>query len=165
MKEFLENSTIHGLSYISTTKRFSKLFWIVIVLSGFFGASILINSSFQEWKESPIKTIIETFSIEKIEFPVVTVCPTKNTFTILNYDLLMANQTTSMNKENTKLLTKTTVEKMQELEFISATSNLLQYEYKERFRGWYFGNENCFNQFPSRNFEDHLYSPKEEHKI
>ena len=96
MKEFLDNSTIHGLSYISTTKRFSKLFWIVIVLSGFLGASILINSSFQEWKESPIKTIIETFSIERIEFPVVTVCPTKNTFTILNYDLLMANQTTSM---------------------------------------------------------------------
>ena len=142
MKEFLENSTIHGLSYISTTKRFSKLFWIVIVLSGFFEASILINSSFQEWKESPIKTIIETFSIEK-----------------------MANQTTSMSKKNTNLLTKTTVEKMQELEFISATSNLLQYEYKERFRGWYFGNENCFNQFPSRNFEDHLYSPKEKHEI
>ena len=48
---------------ISTTKRFSKLFWIVVVLSGFLGASILINSSFQEWNESPIKTIIETFSI------------------------------------------------------------------------------------------------------
>ena len=163
MKEFLENSTIHGLSYISTTKRFSKLFWIVVVLSGFLGASILINSSFQEWNESPIKTVIETFSIDKIEFPVVTVCPTKNTFTILNYDLMMANQTTAISKENTNLLTKATVEKMQELEFISATSNLFQY--KERFRGFYFGNEKCFNQFPGNRNQDYVNLPKEENEI
>ena len=32
---FLESSTIHGLSYIAQTRKFAKLFWISVVLSGF----------------------------------------------------------------------------------------------------------------------------------
>ena len=150
MKEYLENSTIHGLSYISTTKKWSKIFWVVIVLHGFLGAIILINSSFQEWNEDPIKTIIETFSINKIEFPVVTVCPPKNTFTLLNYDLMMANSTASFSTEKTNLLVQTTVEKMQELEFNVATSD--HFQYKTRFKAWYFGTEKCFAKFPSSSY-------------
>lgn len=159
MKEFLENSTIHGLSYISTTKRWSKFFWVVIVLHGFLGAIILINSSFQYWNENPIKTIIETFSTDKIEFPVVTVCPPKNTFTLFNYDLMMANSTALISKEKTNLLIQTTVDKMQELEFFMATFN--HFQYKERFKAWYFGTEECFKQFPSSHFLENVTSSKE----
>ena len=88
LKEFLESSTIHGLVYISTTKRLTRLFWILVVLSGFSFAGFLIFQSFQNWSESPIKTTVETRSIAGITFPKVLVCPPKGTFTDLNYDLM-----------------------------------------------------------------------------
>ena len=93
--DYLEISTIHGLSYISKTKRKNvKLFWICIVISAFFGAFMSIHYSFKSWNESPVKTIIESRSIKQITFPKVTVCPPKNTHTDLNYDLLMAQNMT-----------------------------------------------------------------------
>ena len=65
--EFLESSTIHGLTYIATTKNiFFKLFWISIVCTGFAVAGILINSSVSSWKKSPIATSIETFPISQV---------------------------------------------------------------------------------------------------
>ena len=79
VRTFLETSTIHGLNYISTTRKYSRLFWILIVIVGFSGAGFLINESFQSWSESPVKTTIETLPIAEIKFPKVTVCPPKNT--------------------------------------------------------------------------------------
>ena len=86
---FLESSTIHGLTYISTTRKYVRIFWILVVITGFVGASLLIKESFDSWSESPVKTIIDTLPISEIKFPKVTVCPPKNTFTDLNYDLMM----------------------------------------------------------------------------
>ena len=94
LNTFLESSTIHGLSYILTTKKYSRLFWILVVTSGFAGASILIKESFDSWTESPVKTTIETMPISEIKFPKVTVCPPKNTLTDLNYDLIMTENIT-----------------------------------------------------------------------
>ena len=91
---FLESSTIHGLTYISTTRKYTRLFWILVVLAGFVGASLLIKESFDSWSESPVKTTIETLPISIITFPKVTVCPPKNTFTDLNYDLMMTENVT-----------------------------------------------------------------------
>ena len=102
IRTFLESSTIHGLTYISTTRKFARIFWIIIVIAGFSSAFYLINSSFNSWDESPIKTTIETMAISDITLPKVTVCPPKNTFTDLNYDLMMAenlNLTTEIQKE------------------------------------------------------------------
>ena len=87
IKDFLESSTIHGLTYISTTKKIVKLFWIFVVIFGFTGAGVLIYQSFEAWAQSPVSTIVETMPISKITFPKVTVCPPKNTYTNLNYDL------------------------------------------------------------------------------
>ena len=87
VRTFLESSTIHGLTYVSTTRKYVRLFWIFVVIGGFVGASLLIKESFDSWSESPIKTTIETLPISEITFPKVTVCPPKNTFTDLNYDL------------------------------------------------------------------------------
>ena len=56
LRIFLESSTIHGLAYISSAKKWMKVFWIVIVTSGFIGSGVMIFESFQIWKESPIKT-------------------------------------------------------------------------------------------------------------
>ena len=85
---FLESSTIHGLAYIATSRKYVRLFWIVVVIAGFTVAGILIQTSFQSWNDSPVKTTIETHSISKITFPKVTVCPPKNTYTDFNYDLM-----------------------------------------------------------------------------
>ena len=94
LRTFLENSTIHGLTHIATSRKYPRLFWIVIVFFGFTAASYLIHESFQSWAESPVKTTIETFPISKIKFPKVTVCPPKNSFTDLNYDMMIGDNVT-----------------------------------------------------------------------
>ena len=85
---FLESSTIHGLTYISTTKKYARLFWFLVVTSGFVGATLLIKESFDSWSESPVKTTIETIPISELKFPKVTVCPPRDTMTDLNYNSL-----------------------------------------------------------------------------
>ena len=90
VRTFLESSTIHGLTYISTTTKNVRLFWIIVVVAGFSGAVFLINESFKSWSESPIKTTVETLPISMLKLPKVTVCPPRNTFTDLNYDLMQA---------------------------------------------------------------------------
>ena len=80
VRTFLESSTIHGLTFISTTRKYARLFWILVVITGFVGASLLIKESFDSWSESPVKITLETSPIAEIRFPKVTVCPPKNTF-------------------------------------------------------------------------------------
>ena len=94
LNHFLESSTIHGLSYITTGRKYVRLFWILVVIGGFTGAGYLIHKSFQSWSESPVKTTIETLPITEITFPKVTVCPPKNTYTELNYDLMITENIT-----------------------------------------------------------------------
>ena len=89
IKTFLESSTVHGLSYISTTRKHARLFWILTVLAGFSTAGYLIQQSFQSWAQSPVSTTVETLPISEITFPKITVCPPRNTFTDLNYDLML----------------------------------------------------------------------------
>ena len=104
LNTFFEFSTIHGLSYISTkNKRFDRIFWILVIIMGFTGAGILIYRSFESWNESPVKTTIETHPIEEITFPKVTVCPPKNTYTDLNYDLMMTKNMTLDNDTRNKM--------------------------------------------------------------
>ena len=78
VKEFLDNSTIHGLSFISSTRRWSRLFWILVVIGGFSGAGYMIYTSFHNWGQSPISTTIETLPISELTLPNVTVCPPKS---------------------------------------------------------------------------------------
>ena len=91
---FLESSSIHGFANISTARKYARLFWLFVVASGFLGGGLLIKSSFDSWSESPVKTTVETLPIADIKFPKVTVCPPKNTFTDLNYDLMMTENMT-----------------------------------------------------------------------
>ena len=94
IKIYFETSTIHGLSYISGTRKLWRLFWILTVFGGFATAGLLIYESFQSWAETPITTNIETLPITELKFPKVTVCPPKNTFTNLNYDVEMLGNKT-----------------------------------------------------------------------
>ena len=94
IKNFLESVSIGGLGHISKTRKYARLFWIIIVLFGNILAGSMIYESFLEWAENPIRTIIKTKPITELKFPNVTVCPPYNTFTDLNYDMMMvANKT------------------------------------------------------------------------
>ena len=95
LRDFLESSTIHGLTYISTTKStLVRLIWIAIVIAGFSVAGMFIHSSFSSWAESPILTSIETFPISQAVFPKVVVCPPRGSNTALNHDLEKADNDT-----------------------------------------------------------------------
>ena len=98
IKDFLESSTVHGLTCISTTRKLVRLFWIIVVILGFSGAGYLIYTSFQDWDESPVKTTIESRPITEITLPKITVCPPKNTFTDLNCDLMKLKDETIDNE-------------------------------------------------------------------
>ena len=64
-KEFLDRSTIGGLNFISSTKNFAKIFWIIVVLTSFIVSFIEIHNLFQNWELNPIITTIETFPIRE----------------------------------------------------------------------------------------------------
>ena len=134
---FLESSSIHGLSYISTSKRnTTRLLWILVVSTGFIGAGVLIYQSFEGWADSPITTTVETVAIEKMTFPKVTVCPPKNTYTDLNYDLIMAQNMTLDNKTRNELYNFTLHQLIDHLnkEFMT---NLSKLEDNDRYYNWY----------------------------
>ena len=77
--EFLESSTIHGLVYLARTQKLSRLFWMLVVMTGFTVAGYLIQQSFADWASNPVSTTLKTFSIDEISFPRVTVCPPRET--------------------------------------------------------------------------------------
>ena len=138
LKDFLESSTVHGLVYISTTKRLVKLLWIVIVLFGFSTAGYLIYESFQAWEESPISTTIETLPISDIIFPKVTVCPPKNTYTDLNYDLMMVENMTLVPEERNEMINYA-LKLMEDHHYQNLMTNLSVLEEKNRYYNWYHG--------------------------
>ena len=93
IKQFLETSTIHGLSHIVGSKsKTAKCLWTLTVLSGFLTAGLLINNSYKQWGESPIASTITTHSIANLPFPDVVVCPPKGTNTALNHDLIKVGE-------------------------------------------------------------------------
>ena len=104
VQNFLESSSIAGLGHIASTRKYARLFWITIVMAGFTGAGIMINISFKQWEENPITTTIESRPITKLTFPKVTVCPPKNTYTDLNYDLKLTENMCLDNGTRNELL-------------------------------------------------------------
>ena len=137
IKNFLESSTIHGLTYISTTRKFVRLFWIAVVIAGFTCASVLIYTAFQDWHDNPIKTTIETLPIKDIKFPKVTVCPPKS-YTNLNYDLMMTRNM-SLDDDTRNELTHFAMKLVDGENFEMIMKNLSMFHEENRFFNWYHG--------------------------
>ena len=137
-KEFMSTSSIHGFSHIVSTTRYSRLFWIIVVIVGFSVSSVLINQSFISWTESPVSTSIETLPISQIYFPSVIVCPPKNTRTNLNYDLVLSENLTLDNegKEEFAEFIKLTI---LEIIYDSVFDDVKSYGEKDKYRNWYDG--------------------------
>ena len=135
-ESFLESSSISGLNHISTTRRYGRLFWVFIVLTGFTVSGFLIYESFQAWEESPVKTTIETFPITELTFPKVTVCPPRNTYTNLNYDLMMTENMT-LDDETKNELIDYAVELLHNNLYDRIMANMSKLQVKDRYHNWY----------------------------
>ena len=140
-KEFLEASTIHGLVYIPSGNRFIRLFWIVVVITGFSIASVLIHQSFDNWSSNPVKTTIETRPISDLRFPVVTVCPPKNSFTNLNYDIKNLEDV-EMSRETRDEVLEIVLTELYDSYHDDLMTNMTKLEDDDRYRGWYHGRSN-----------------------
>ena len=141
METFIETSTIHGVSHISTERKFVRIFWTLVVISGFTGAGVLIYQSFQAWADNPVTTTIETLPMENnenIKFPKVTVCPPKNTYTDLNYDLMMTANTSLTDETRYKLKTYA-MELLHNYLHRQIMKNLSKLEEDNRYYNWYNG--------------------------
>ena len=135
VRTFLESSSIHGLAYISTSRKFVKVFWIMIVFGGFTFAGYMINNSINSWAERPIKTTLETRPISEIKLPKVTVCPPKNTFTDLNYDLMLAENITLTDEMRNDFYNY--AKKLVDEQVYMNDIDKLQEE--DRYYNWYYG--------------------------
>ena len=151
IKQFFESSTIHGLYYISTARRWSRLFWMLIVLVGFSGAGYLIHVSFLNWVQSPITTTIETLPISQITFPNVTICPPKTLFLNLNYDILQSEKI-KLDNEKREQMIKDSITIFQDTFYNEMTMNLRKLEDTNRYYNWYHGYTEI--QYPYGNYED-----------
>ena len=155
LQQFLESSTIHGLVYISSQKRLQRWFWILVVITGFTIAGLLINQSFENWTESPIKTTIETKPISGITFPSVTVCPPKDTFTDLNYDLRALENVSSLPEETMEELINNTMYFLHDQQYDQLMKNISKIEEVNRYFNLYHGYTRL--TFPYINRNGQLY--------
>ena len=72
--EYLEQTTIHGLRYLSEGKGvFEKLIWLVIITISFCFAGYLIFRTIQDNEHEPVLTTIETATIKDVPFPAITI--------------------------------------------------------------------------------------------
>ena len=138
VKAFLDTSTIHGLSWISSTRRWLRFLWILIVIGGFAGALALIYQSFYSWEQNPISTTVETLPISEIRFPNVTVCPPENSFLNLNYDIVQSENLTIDDKKKSELYDNA-IELIQDSFFDEIIANLSKIEDPLRYYNWYHG--------------------------
>ena len=145
-RNFLESSTIHGLNYISTTRKLVKLLWILVVIAGFTGAGVMIYQSFQDWDENPVKTTIDTLPIAQLKFPKVTVCPPKDTYTDLN--LIMDTNITLDNVTRSDL-TNYAVQLLFDNLHDELLANLSLVQDTDRYFNWYHGFTKITLPFPN----------------
>ena len=147
-QSFLETSTIHGLSYISTTRKHVRIIWTAVVIAGFITASFLIEESFRAWSDNPITTTIETRPISEIKFPKVTVCPPKDTYTDLNNVLMdNVNRTFEYDLTNENTSVYQVLEKFiiffQTEDFKHRLARLNTFIEQDRYKNWYQSKSNA----------------------
>ena len=139
LREFLENSTIHGLVFISTSSsRLVKLFWLTVVVTGFSVSTWLIVRNLRAWDRSPISTTIATEAIKDVDFPTVIVCPPPNTFTGLHLDLEMTRNI-KLDNDTLQTLLDFIPTAVFDASFETKYEKFLSFGEENRFMNWYLG--------------------------
>ncbi|XP_033108977.1 acid-sensing ion channel 5-like [Anneissia japonica] len=73
--EFATSTSLHGLQYISTSKRFIfKLLWALIFLTGFGLCLWQISLRIQEYLLFNVNTEVNLTFVDELEFPALTIC-------------------------------------------------------------------------------------------
>ena len=98
----------------------------------------MIDRSIRDWNDSPVKTTIETHSTTEITFPKVTVCPPKDTYTDLNYDLMMTKNMIIHNDTRDQLK-KYSYKLLNDHLYDTLMTNMSMLEDKDRYDNWYRG--------------------------
>ena len=135
---YIESSSIHGVSHIAKSRNALKLFWIFVVFSGFLIAGVLIHQSFKSWNENPIRTTIETVPITEMVLPNITVCPPKDTYTDLNYELKLAENMTINNKTREGLF-NFAMDLLLDAHFLELMKNQSVLQEDHGYSNWYHG--------------------------
>lgn len=77
--QYCDNSTIHGVNYMSDRKRpvIERLAWLVAFLICLYCCGYLINNSWKQWEENPILINFneKPTPVWSIPFPSITICP------------------------------------------------------------------------------------------
>ena len=62
-KAYCETTTVHGFAYWVSAPRFlEKVFWVLVVVTGFSLASMIVHAAVVDWMDNPASTGIQTFS-------------------------------------------------------------------------------------------------------
>ena len=86
--------------------KIARIIWFLVVCLGFTTAGILISKSYLEWQTHPIATSITTHPIPSLDFPIVTICPPRDTKAALYHDLVKAGKA-NLTKEKKQTLKST----------------------------------------------------------
>ena len=175
LREFLESSTIHGLSNISTAQvltkhlekftlsssiqtKLGKFVWVVVIFLCFFCAGYLIQRSYSVWQQSPVATSITTHPIVGLDFPTVTVCPSKGSHTALNYDLMKA-ENDSLTEENRNNLKKNIYNIFIEPEYKEYARHMIAAANQENLRQTFEGHQSVPRPYAgSKGFEVRMWN-------
>ena len=95
-----------------------KTLWLIAVVIAFAGSGYLINSSYHEWKKTPIATNIITHPLNDLDFPMLTVCPSEDSNTALYPDLVrLDNRTLSDGNQQQLLMSISKIVKTSTMDF------------------------------------------------
>ncbi|XP_055592167.1 sodium channel protein Nach isoform X2 [Uranotaenia lowii] len=81
VKEYLFNSTIHGVKFIADDSYHvaERIFWIICVIVSWFGSALLIDASLEAFRTNAISFVVETnYRDWDTKFPAIVVCEMRN---------------------------------------------------------------------------------------
>ena len=75
-KEFLENTTLHGIrNVVSTEKPFLRMLWSILLLTSGSYYIFTVYGAFQKYFSFPVATTITRKYVKNMTFPAVSICP------------------------------------------------------------------------------------------
>ena len=77
VREYFNDTTVHGFRYVVQGRnRFERIFWFLLIITGFVFSSDIIYRALFEWNKTPLQTTIEKVDVpvQEYPFPAVTIC-------------------------------------------------------------------------------------------
>ena len=71
--DYLQQSTIHGLRYLSEGKCLEKFGWLIVIIVSSSFAGYMIYQTVEENNREPVLTTVETTSVQSVPFPAITI--------------------------------------------------------------------------------------------